>query len=123
MFIIIGGMLAVAIVIVIILKFIFKVDLVPSIISDKFGSKVNPPETTSTPRSLTAGAQTWAGVLTLDNTASINVEGKVFTLLINGKDTVKVLNEKGYKNGDTVNVMGSLNGYTINLVGLNKLIK
>lgn len=123
MYIIIGGMLVAAVVVIMILKLAFKVNLIPTVITNNFGPKVKPPETTSSPRSLTPGVQTWTGILTLDKSPSINVGGKYFALSISGKDTFLILEAKGYKNGDTINVVGSLSGSTIIMSGLNKLVK
>lgn len=121
---ILGIMVVAAIIVILVLKYAFKVNIIPANNTINNSQKqAGPPATSDIPHSLTANIGTWTGVLNLDKGSTILVGNKNYNLNISGQDTHKVLSVKGYKTGDTINVMGRLNGDVIELVGLNKYIK
>lgn len=89
-----------------------------------FGNEVvAPPTTNVVPQSLTKGVETFTGILSLENGATLKVDTKTYTLLINKIDAGDVLKAQGYKTGDEVNVMGKANKDSIEAAGVNKLVR
>lgn len=84
---------------------------------------VAPPTTNIVPQSLTKGVETFTGILSLENGATLRVDAKTYSLLINKTDASAILKAQGYKTGDEVNVMGKASKDIIEAAGVNKLIK
>ncbi|MEK9158815.1 MAG: hypothetical protein AAB673_02340 [Patescibacteria group bacterium] len=82
-----------------------------------------PPTTKIMPQSLTRGVETFTGILSLENGATLKVETKVYPLLINKIDASNVLKAQGYKTGDEINVMGKTVKDIIEVAGINKLVR
>ncbi|MCX6779387.1 MAG: hypothetical protein NTU97_04120 [Candidatus Magasanikbacteria bacterium] len=121
LFLIIGVLVAISIVAILVIKFIFKTPIFSPV--NESTNISQPPTTTVIPESLTKGQEIWSGTLNLIEPPTLTVGDKVYTLKILEKNTLSIFEGKGYKTGDTVNVMGSLDGMVINVSGLNKLVK
>ncbi len=121
LYIIIGALLAVSIIVILIIRFIFKVPFTS--LSGGQNQISNPPITNEVPQSRTEGQEIWTGVLDLVEPPTLAVGNKIYTLKILEKNTLQIFEGKGYKTGDTVNVMGSLENSVIKVSGLNKLVK
>lgn len=84
---------------------------------------VAPPTTNIVPQSLTKGVETFTGILSLENGATLKVDTKTYSLLINKTDASNILKAQGYKTGDEINVMGKAANDVIEAAGVNKLVK
>lgn len=99
--------------------------LIRSVLAPKLPSigEKNPPISSFVPKSATPGIEAWTGVLALvDSEVNLKVGDKVYKLTIPGVAAAKIIADKGYQSGDTVNVMGKLKGEAIEMSGINKLI-
>lgn len=84
---------------------------------------VTPPTTNIVPQSLTKGIETFTGILSLENGATLKADTKTYSLLINKTDAGNILKARGYKTGDEVNVMGKTAKDIIEVAGVNKLVR
>lgn len=121
LYFILGALIAVSVVAILIIRFIFKVPLV--LPANEQQQISIPPVTNEIPQSRTEGQEIWTGTLTLVEPPTLTVGDKIYTLKILEQNTLSIFEGKGFKTGDIINVMGTETGGVINVSGLNKLVK